>query len=62
MFNFNNRELLDYKGQILTGIFLLFLAASGNFIGETFTCKFRELLSTNMVLNYINNYNFIFFY
>ena len=53
MFNFNNRELLDYKGQILTGIFLLFLAASGNFIGETFTCKFRELLSTNMVAKHI---------
>ena len=53
MFNFNKRELLDYKGKILTGIFLLFLAASGNFIGETFTCKLRELLSTNMVAKHI---------
>ena len=49
MLNLNKEEFLEYKSQTLTGIFLLFLAISGNFIGETFSCNLQRLLKTNMI-------------
>ena len=34
--------------NLITGIFLLILAVSGNFIAETLGCKTQKLLSENM--------------
>lgn len=53
MLNLDKKQILQYKSQILTGIFLLFLAVSGNFIGETFSCNLQRLLKSNMIAKHV---------
>ena len=51
----DNNSILKIKPEtvnLVTGIFLLILAVSGNFIAETLGCKSQKLLSENM---YVKN-------
>ena len=46
----SNKSTIGFPGviNVVTGIFLLVLAVSGNFIAETLGCKSQKLLSENM--------------
>ena len=53
--NFN--ETMD----IVDGLFLLFLAISGNFVAETLGCQTQELLTTNTYAKQLITFFIIFF-
>ena len=54
--NFNTEAI-----HFIRGFFLLILAISGNFIGETLSCKSQTLFSNNMVVKQAIIFSMIFF-
>ena len=53
--------MLETNDSIIKGIFLLILAISGNFIGETLGCKTQKLLKENMFAKQFAVYLIIYF-
>lgn len=43
------------------GLFLIFLAISGNFLAQTLGCKFQDLMNNNMIAKYIFVFLIIYF-
>ena len=54
-------ENLDSTINIIDGIFLLFLAISGNFLAETLSCQMQKLLRNNMIAKQLAMFLLIFF-
>lgn len=54
-------ENVDSTINIIDGIFLLFLAISGNFLAETMGCQMQKLLTNNMIAKQIAMFLLIFF-
>ena len=53
--------MLEKSDSIIKGIFLLILAISGNFIGETLGCKTQKMLRENMFAKQMVVYLIIYF-
>jgi len=53
--------MLETNDSIIKGIFLLILAISGNFIGETLSCKTQKMLRENMFAKQVAVYLIIYF-
>tara|TARA_Y100000992_G_C21234919_1_gene477494 strand:- start:702 stop:1220 length:519 start_codon:yes stop_codon:yes gene_type:complete len=53
--------MLETNDSIIKGIFLLILAISGNFIGETLGCKTQKMLRENMFAKQMVVYLIIYF-
>ena len=49
------------KINMIEGIFLLFLAVSGNFLAETLPCKIQKLFSNNMIAKWVLIFFLIYF-
>jgi hypothetical protein len=54
-------DLLKESLGIIDGVFLLFLAISGNFIAETLGCQTQELLSRNIIAKQCLTFFIIYF-
>tara|TARA_Y100000991_G_scaffold209709_1_gene190200 strand:+ start:805 stop:1431 length:627 start_codon:yes stop_codon:yes gene_type:complete len=50
-----------YKLTIMTAIFLILLAISSNFLGDTLTCETKRKLSNNIYLKFVVIYCLIYF-
>ena len=57
----NKTDLLKESLGIIDGVFLLFLAISGNFIAETLGCQTQELLSNSVLAKQCMTFFIIFF-
>jgi|TARA_R110001599_G_scaffold163040_1_gene352441 Ca2+/Na+ antiporter len=64
---FLQKSIQKYKGinkefvSIITGVFLLFLAISGNFLAETLGCQTQKLLTNSIAAKQIMIFFIIFF-
>jgi hypothetical protein len=56
-----DKHILDESLGIIDGLFLLFLALSGNFLAETLGCQTQELLSRSIFAKQIMTFFIIFF-
>lgn len=43
-------------------LFILYLVISGNFIGNTFSCKLQKLLQNNMIFKHLIGFMLLFFF
>lgn len=50
-----------YKLTIMSAIFLILLAISSNFLGDTLTCETKKILSNNIYLKFVVIYCLIYF-
>lgn len=57
----NNNTFINESLGIIDGLFLLFLALSGNFLAETLGCQTQELLSNSIVAKQAMTFFIIFF-
>ena len=54
-------DLLKESLGIIDGLFLLFLAISGNFLAETLGCQTQELLTNSIIAKQIMTFFIIYF-
>ena len=57
----NKNETLKQSLGIIDGLFLLFLAISGNFLAETLGCQTQELLTSSIITKQLMTFFIIFF-
>ena len=50
-----------YMNNIVKGLFLLFLAVSGNFVTETLGCRTQQMLSNNMFAKHLAIFCILYF-
>jgi hypothetical protein len=56
-----NYKLFDQSLGIIDGLFLLFLAISGNFLAETLGCQTQELLTNSVIAKQLMTFFIIYF-
>ena len=57
----NKNKLLEESMGIIDGLFLLFLAISGNFLAETLGCQTQELFTNSIIAKQIMTFFIIYF-
>ena len=57
----NKNKLLVESLGIIDGLFLLFLAISGNFLAETLGCQTQELFTNSIIAKQIKTFFIIYF-